>query len=90
MRKLSFNDVTRAVISERIYQDDMHGPIESAPHELGTWLILIEAELAEAKHAIIKGGSGRNGLRSELVQVAALCFAALEQHGLDEQSGRAI
>ena len=42
------------------------------------------------KHAIIKGGQGRNGLRSELVQVAALCFAALEQHGLDEQAGRAI
>jgi hypothetical protein len=82
-----FNNIVEAVTAERNYQDRTHG---TDPHPLGVWIILIEAELAEAKHALVKGGSGRNGLRSEIIQVAALCFAALEQHGLDEQVGRAI
>ena len=57
-------------------------------HELGTWLIILEKELEEAKKAAVHGGSkemsGRNSIRSELVQCAAVCVAALEQHGLEE------
>lgn len=57
-------------------------------HELGTWLIILEKELEEAKVAAVHGGSkatsGRNSIRQELVQVAAVCVAALEQHGLEE------
>lgn len=87
----SFAEVTQAVARERCFQNEKHGSIHEAPHELGTWTILIEAELIEAKTALIKGGHGRNSLRSELVQVAALCFAALEQHGLETKSaGREI
>lgn len=58
-------------------------------HELGAWIIIIEKELEEAKLAVIHGGSkraaGRDSIRSELVQVAAVCVAALEQHGLVEE-----
>jgi len=57
-------------------------------HELGSWLIVLEKELEEAKKAAVHGGSketaGRNSIRSELIQCAAVCVAALEQHGLEE------
>lgn len=87
----TFDEVLVAVHNERRFQDDKWGSIASNPHDFGTWFILIEAELAEAKEALIKGGSGRNSLRNELIQVAALCFAALEQHGVkDSGEGRSI
>lgn len=58
-------------------------------HELGAWLIIAEKELDEAKDALVHGGSkkikGRNTIRAELVQLAATCVAALEQHGLQEK-----
>lgn len=85
-------DVITAVLKERDFQDDKFGPITGAGgHTLGEWVLLIEDELAEAKKALIKGGKGRDSLRSELVQVAALAVACLEQHGTDDpHSGRLI
>lgn len=57
-------------------------------HELGAWLIILEKELDEAKDALVHGGGktakGRNTIRSELVQLAAVAVAALQQHGLEE------
>lgn len=57
-------------------------------HELGAWLIILEKELDEAKDALVHGGGktakGRNSIRSELIQLAAVAVAALEQHGLEE------
>lgn len=67
-----------------------HNRVVQGPggHELGTWLIILEKELEEAKRAAVHGGSkdtsGRNSIRQELVQCAAVCVAALEQHGLEE------
>lgn len=76
-----------AVCAERKYQDCKWGTIEDVPHDLGTWYLLIEAELREVREALVKGGSGRDSARAELVQVAALCVAALEQHGLEAPEG---
>lgn len=90
MRRLSFDDVIVLLRNERCYQDSKHGSIENCPHEAGTWLLLIEDELREAKNALIKGGNGRDTWTNELVQVAALCVAALEQHGMTDKEGRAI
>jgi hypothetical protein len=74
-----------AITGERQFQDEKFGPLnQGGGHTLGEWVLLIEAELMEAKQALIKGGSGRNSLRSELVQVAALVFACLEQHGVED------
>jgi hypothetical protein len=53
-------------------------------------MILIESELEEAKRAIVKGGKGRDSWRQELIQVAALCCAALEQHGLEDEERREL
>lgn len=88
MSSSSFSDVVQAVAEERMFQDEKHGSIQESPHEIGSWVLLIEAELNEVKSALIKGGFGRDSYRSELIQVAALCFAALEQHGLISKSTR--
>lgn len=57
-------------------------------HELGGWLVVIEKELDEAKDALIHGGfqqaAGRNNVRTEILQIMAVCAAALEQHGVSE------
>lgn len=67
---------------ERQFQDDKWGDISaSGGHSLAEWVMLIEAEVQEAKEACIKGGVGRDSLRSELIQIGALVCAALEQHG---------
>lgn len=84
----SKTDIISAVLEERDFQDQKH---RTSHHGMGTWLLLIESELEEAKLAAVKGGSGRNSVRHELVQVAALCMAALEDHNLTSHNeGREI
>lgn len=92
--------IFEAIVKERAWQDKKYGPVltifprqvKQGPggHELGAWLIIAESELAEAKKALVHGGSkqakGRDSIRAELVQLAAVCVAALEQHGLQEGS----
>lgn len=91
-RKATFTEVLHQVAGERAFQDQKHGSIENEPHTPAGWMLLIEAELNEAKAAVIKGGMGRDCWRHELTQVAALCFAALEQHGTESPTltGREI
>ena len=85
------SNVVTAVVEERRYQDGKFGNIQKTPHTIGEWILLIEAELAEAKEALIKGGAGRDSVRSEIVQVAALAVACLEQHGTnDTHEGRQV
>lgn len=81
-----------ALLKERTFQDLKFGALgQGGEHTVGEWILLIEAELQEAKVALIKGGSGRNSLHSELVQVGALVLAALEQHGVQApHEGRQI
>lgn len=83
-----FEMVCMAIMEERVFQNDKHGSIETSPHTLGEWVLLIEAELEEAKRALIKGGIGRDSVRSELIQVAALVAACLEQHGVKDPHNR--
>lgn len=74
--------VSVAFCDERRFQDAKHGTIDDKPHTLGEWILIIEAELAEAKLALIKGGKGRDNVISELIQVGACAMGALEEHGL--------
>ncbi len=72
----------QALQSERMHQDVKHGTMTVNPHTVGEWLLIIEAELAEAKAALIKGGEGRNSVMQEIVQIGASALAAIEEHGL--------
>ena len=85
------DSVIDAVLSERQFQDRKWGNVDEHGHTLGEWLLIAEAELAEAKNALIKGGEGRDSLRSEIVQTIAVLFACLEQHGVeDPHKGRQV
>jgi len=92
MSRIDKSLVFNRVLTERAHQDDKWGTIEANPHDRGTWQLLIQAELDEARDALIKGSNDeRNSWASELIQVAALCFAALEQHGFEDmRSGRQL
>lgn len=82
--------VLAAIITERKFQDEKHGHPVDNPHSIGAWLLIAEAELAEAKEAAIKGGTGRNNVISEIIQLAATCAACLEQHGVDPIEERTV
>ena len=76
--------VNWAIVAERRFQDKKWGAIEDNPHTLGEWILIAESELNEAKLALIKGGKDRDGVRAELIQTAAVIYAALEQHGIQD------
>lgn len=82
-RTLPFAAVVDAVEIERRFQDCKWGPIEANPHTLAGWLLLMRKELDEAEMALIKGGTGRDAVMQEILQVVALGAAAIEQHGVD-------
>lgn len=75
-------DAIVAILKERAFQDEKFGP--DSRHTIGEWIIIMEAELNEAKLALIKGGKGRNSVLMECVQVCAVGLAMLEQHGVTE------
>lgn len=76
--------VMGAVIRERQYQDRKWGAIGDHPHTVAGWLLIVEGELEEAKQAWRKQRGDAGALR-ELLQVAAVCFACMEQHGVVER-----
>jgi hypothetical protein len=77
-------DVMLALMDERIFQDKKWGSIEEHGHTIGEWIIIAEFELSEARTALIKGGSGRDSVRSELIQTMTVLFACLEEHGTQD------
>lgn len=84
-------EVYDAVDDERDHQDAKWGTIDEHGHTIGEWILILEAELEEAKRAIIKGGGGRNSVLHEIRQVAAVAIACMEQHGTTgPEKGRAV
>lgn len=84
-------EIHTKVAAERLFQDGKWGPIEQHGHSMAEWVLIAEAELEEAKLAVIKGGSGRNSVRSEIIQTIAVLQACLEQHGVeDDHDGRRL
>ncbi len=69
-----------AVTAERKYQDAKWGTLSNHPHTVAEWLLILESELAEAKDAWVRNGGDLEALK-EIVQVAAVAVACLEQHG---------
>lgn len=89
MSKATKVDIARAVLNEREYQDAKWGTVEERPHTVGEWLLIAESELNEAKQAWCKG-KGDYGALEELLQVVAVGFACLEQHGVIENPQRLL
>lgn len=70
--------IVEAIVAERRHQDRKWG---NRPRDVGAWLLLAQLELAEAQLAWAKSPLDDDAL-IELVQVAALAVACLEQHGV--------
>ena len=77
----SFADVTAAVLEERRYQDYKWGNLNEHPHDLSTWLCLVNKKLRWAVDSFF-GHDDREVVLSTLVEAVALGVAALEQHGI--------
>lgn len=83
MRTESMETVFAAIERERFNQDMKWGTIEDNTQSLPGFILTIQAELDEAKAGWQKNVPGKHSALSELVQVAAVCVAALEQYGLE-------
>ena|SRR5688572_17166461 len=79
------SDVFKAIDLERKKQEDKWG--KDRHQSLPGFIMVLEAELAEAKHGWIKNLPGKSAPLNELVQVAAVAVACLEKYGV---SGNAI
>lgn len=77
--KTNRENVFEAISQERLHQDRKWGTVEERPHTVAEWILIAEAELAEAKHAWTKECSDHKALE-ELLQVATVIVAALEQN----------
>lgn len=86
-RSLYRSDIFEAVVKERDFQDSKYGV---SGHSIGAWLLIMEAELNEAKEAAIKPKTGRDNVISEIIQCMAVCMACLEQHGVEPIDGRQV
>lgn len=78
------DEITIAITRERQYQDEKWGTIEDHPHTPREWLAIMETELEEAKKAWVSQ-AGDFGCLQKILQVAAVGFACLEQHGIVER-----
>jgi len=83
---LLMSEVFKAIAEERQMQDKRWGA--GKPQSLPGYLVLIEAELAEAKFGWCKNMPGKSAPLNELVQLGALVVACLERYGV-EGSARA-
>ncbi len=85
----TLEEVFAAIQRERDFQTKKWGPLEDRPHEIASWLLIMEEEMREAKQGWLKV-DGRNGVEGssleEILQVIAVGCACLQQHGIIERS----
>ena len=80
----SIEEIFKAVQRERRHQDCKYGVVgKDRVPTIGDWILILEEEISEARLAQVKGNS-REALQ-ELLQVATVAVAALQQHGLVER-----
>ena len=79
--KLTLEEVFELIKKERARQDAKWGPLEDRNQSLAGFLLVIEAELKEAKDGWLKNVPDEHSSLSELVQVAAAAIACIQKHG---------
>ena len=73
--------VYAAIDGERDHQDKKWGDIETHPHEVGSWILIMEALLDDARKAWQSVNGSRDAL-GEIRKAVAVGVAAMEQHGV--------
>lgn len=74
--------IFRAISRERAYQDVKW---KNNPQTVGEWLLIMQAELDEAKEAWVKNRGDGKALE-EILQVISVGVACLEQHSMVERN----
>lgn len=75
--------VFEAIRRERAYQDQKYGTPEERNLGLGDYVVIMEGEIAELRYDITRNQFDHATL--ELLQVAAVAVAALQQHGVRQR-----
>jgi hypothetical protein len=83
----SLDEVYAAITAERNYQDNKWGTIAEHPQSIPGYLLIIRKELEEAENGWMKNVRGRDSALAELIQIAAVAVAALQQHGFEGNDG---
>jgi hypothetical protein len=79
-REMGRDDVYTLIDGERDHQDAKWGEIEDHPHEVGSWILILEKLVQDARLAWV-GKTGDKGALAEVRQIAAVAVACIEQHG---------
>ncbi len=69
-------DIYQAVLEERILQVSKHGERSVCKLTRNEQLVVMLEEIGECARAVLDGDAA--GLKDEMVQLAACCFAVLE------------
>jgi len=77
------NDVYAAITREREYQERRWGTVGEPSRTVAEWLLILCSELHEAEEAWVGGGD--DDALCEILQVAAVAVACMEQHGAVER-----
>jgi hypothetical protein len=78
-----FDQVLTAIVAERAHQDEKWGPLSTKQQSIAGYLLVLEKELDEAKSGWIMNAEGRDSALAEVLQIAAVAVACLQQHGLN-------
>jgi hypothetical protein len=79
--RLTASDVFAILTGERLHQTRKWGDLDAHPLTVGDYLLVMQQELGEAVQAWTKGHPDDTAALCEVVQVAAVAVACLEQHG---------
>lgn len=79
----TITDVVGEIRAEREYQDTKWGSLAEKPQSIPGWLLILRKELEEAEEGWMKNRIGRDSALGEIVQIAAVAVAALQQHGYE-------
>lgn len=80
---LGLQEVFEKIREERNYQDNKWGTLAEKPQSIPGWLLILRKELEEAEAGWMKNVRGRDSALGEIVQIAAVAVAALQQHGFE-------
>lgn len=79
----SFEEVVEKIRQERVYQNSKWGTVDEHPQSIAGYLLIMRKELEEAENGWMKNVSGRDSAMAEILQIAAVAVAAMEQHGFE-------
>lgn len=82
------NNKTRdAIKSERKYQDEKWGPIDTRRHEVGAWILLMQSHIQRAANDWASSNRDENALAG-IRKVLAIGVACGEQHDIPKRTAR--